>query len=85
MILAFFFVKKCFPYTDAANDDTSVVLYPCWILSSNLSSDFACVSKVYHIFQFLYCLVTVAFEITPVVLMTLLATISMRKYLWEVV
>ena len=67
MILAFFFVKKCFPYTDAANDDTSVVLDLCWSLSKNLSSTPACVRNVHHIDHLTDSLVVVDLDILLVV------------------
>ena len=70
-----FVVPNWFICTDAANDDTSVVLAMFWIPSRNFSSIPACVRNVHHISQLSDWLVSVSLDIPLPVSMTLLEAV----------
>ena len=58
--ICFLVVPNWFCHNEAANDNTRIVLYPCWIPYSNLSVIPECLRNVYHLYQFPDCLVAVA-------------------------
>ena len=64
--------------TDAENDDTSIFLCTCGILSSNLFLVPVCVVNVHHIYQLPDLLVAVALAIPLVLSRMLLVKISRR-------
>ena len=67
-----------FLHTDAANDDTMIVFYPCGIPYRSVFVMPVCVRNVHHISQFPDCFIEVVLEIPSVVSRMLLVTISRK-------
>ena len=68
--------------TEAANDDTRIVLYSCGIPHRNSSAISGCWRNVHHLYQFPDCLVAVALAIPLEESMLTLAIISRIEHSW---
>ena len=77
-ILDFFVVPNLFICTDAANDNTKIVLFSCGIPYRNLFFMPMCVRNVHHLYQLPDCLVAVDLVIPLVMLRMSLVEISRR-------
>ena len=71
-------VLNWFLRTDAANDDTRIILYTCGITYRNFSVMPVCARNVHHLSQFPDCLFVVDLAIPLVVLRMMLVKISKR-------
>ena len=83
--MCFLVVPNWFCRTEAANDDTSIVLYSCGIPPRNYSVVPECLSNVHHLYQLPYWLVAVDLSMPLEASILPLAMISRIKRSWEAI